>query len=133
MNTDGSILPLFGWILGSLARILGFSFVYNTGVVLLKEGFESRKTAGKVKSLLTVLVVTSVFEVVPAFLFDASKHLGTLWSFGLPALLSITPTPGGKTVAALFCDNFFAQIATFIGSIMPGSFQVSHGLFSASA
>ena len=67
----------------------------------------------------------SVFEVVPAFLFDASKHLGSLWVFGLPALLSVTPRPGGDTLAGLICDNFFGRLSVFASDILPGSFTVS--------
>lgn len=125
------MLPLFGWILQSFARLLSFSFTYSSGVLLLKAGYESRKTAVRVKGLLTVLVVSSVFEVLPVFLFNATNHLGPLWTFGLPVILYTTPTPGDATVAEMMCDSFGGQAAGCIAAIMPGSFKVHSHLSRA--
>lgn len=110
-----------------LARLLGFLLLYNTGLKLLQSGFESPRSPPRVKSLLSTFIISSILSLVPSFLFDASHHFGALWCFFLPALLFVTPTKGGSTVAVMICDTLFAQIGDVITSVVPEIFQGQEG------
>lgn len=120
-----SIIPVFAWPLDFCAQLLGFLFLYNTGISSLQQGFESSKSIPRVKSLLAALLITSAAQLVPVFLFDGSYHFGALWSFALPALLFVTPTKGGDTVVMIICDTVFAQLGEVLRSVVPEALQVS--------
>ncbi|GFZ50126.1 hypothetical protein JCM24511_07881 [Saitozyma sp. JCM 24511] len=118
-----SIIPVFAWPLDFCAQLLGFLFLYNTGISSLQQGFESSKSIPRVKSLLAALLITSAAQLVPVFLFDGSYHFGALWSFALPALLFLTPTKGGDTVVMIICDTVFAQLGEVLRSVVPEALQ----------
>lgn len=118
-----SILPIFAWPVDFLARFLGFAFLYNTGVGLLRAGFESRRTAAKVQTLLATLLITSAFDLIPAFLFDSTHHFGALDGFFVPAILSTTPKPNGPTIAKMISDIAFKQAGEVIDSVIPAQFK----------
>lgn len=102
--------------------------MYNSGVEELKAGFGSSETrAYKVKSLLTVYLVVSMFDILPGFAFDTTYHFGALWNFILPALLFVTPERknGKETIAVWICDSVFSQISGVVDSVVPESFAVS--------
>lgn len=120
-----SIIPVFAWPLDFSAQLLGFLFLYNTGISSLQQGFESSKSIPCVKSLLAALLITSAVQLVPVFLFDGSYHFGALWSFALPALLFVTPTKGGDTIVMMICDTVFSQIGEVLRSVVPEALQVS--------
>ncbi|WRT70074.1 uncharacterized protein IL334_007068 [Kwoniella shivajii] len=124
-----SFIPLFQWPLDFVARWLGFMFLFNSGLEELKEGFESSRKANKIKSLLTVLLVSSAIQLIPNFLFDTYYHFGALWAFFLPVVLFITPwkeTPD-QTLASMICDTFFGSASMIISSLIPDSFQGENG------
>jgi hypothetical protein len=122
-----SILPIFAWPLDFLARLLGFLLLYNTGLQLLQAGFESSRSPAKVKTLLSTFIISSLLSLVPSFLFDTSHHFGALWCFFLPALLFVTPTKGGSTVAVMICDTLLAQVGDVVTSVVPEMFQGKEG------
>ncbi|RSH93528.1 hypothetical protein EHS25_007886 [Saitozyma podzolica] len=122
-----SIIPVFAWPLDFCAQLLGFLFLYNTGISSLQQGFESSKSIPRVKSLLAALLITSAAQLVPVFLFDGSYHFGALWSFALPALLFVTPTKGGDTVVMIICDTLFAQVGEVLRSVVPEALQDDQG------
>jgi hypothetical protein len=127
-----STVPLFAWPLDFFAHLLCFVFLYNSGTDELKAGFGSSETrAYKVKSLLTVFLLVSLFEIVPAFAFDTTYHFGALWNFLLPVLLFVTPDKKNpkETVAVWIADSVFAQISNVIESIVPGTFVVSPSIW----
>lgn len=101
--------------------------LYNTGRQLLQVGFESSSSPPKVKTLLATFIISSLISLIPGFLFDAAQHFGALWCFFLPALLFVTPTKGGSTVAVMICDTLFAQIGDVITSVTPEIFQGKQG------
>jgi len=123
-----STVPIFAWPLDFFAHLLSFVFLYNSGTDELRAGFgASESRAYKVKSLLTVYLIVSVFEIVPAFAFDTTYHLGALWNFVLPVLLFVTPDKKNpkETVAVWIADSVFAQVSSVIDSIVPDAFVVS--------
>ncbi|KAK8853343.1 hypothetical protein IAR55_004047 [Kwoniella newhampshirensis] len=124
-----SFIPLFQWPLDFVARYLGFIFMYRSGLDELKEGFESSRRAPKVKSLLTVFMLSSAIQLIPNFLFNTYYHFGALWSFFLPVILFITPWKDApeQTLATLICDTFFSSGAAVLGSLIPASMQGENG------
>nr|XP_031861628.1 uncharacterized protein CI109_002858 [Kwoniella shandongensis]KAA5528700.1 hypothetical protein CI109_002858 [Kwoniella shandongensis] len=124
-----SFIPLFQWPLDFVARYLGFIFLYHSGLDELKAGFESGRRAPKVKSLLTVFILSSAMQLVPNFLFNTYYHFGALWSFFLPVILFITPWQDApdQTIATLICDTFFSSGAVVIGSLIPDSMGGENG------
>ncbi len=122
------ILPVFNWPLDLLGRLLGFLFLYNSGIHELAAGFGSSDTkANQVKSLLVAYLIVSTTQLVPPFLFDAGYHFGAMWSFFLPVILFITPDPTKpqQTIAKMVCDSVFSQISTIVQSLIPERLQVS--------
>ena len=122
------LIPVFQWPLDFVGRLLGFLFVYNSGMQELSAGFgASDPRAHKVKSLLVAFLVVSAIQLVPTFLFDTSYHFGTLWCFFMPVLLFVTPNTDepNQTIAVIICDTVFSQIATVLESVTPESSQVS--------
>ena len=118
---------MFAWPLDLFARLLSFVFLYNSGIDELKAGFgTSDSHAIKVKSLLTVYLLVSLFELVPTFAFDTTHHFGALWTFLLPAALFITPDPQKPkaTIAVWVADSVFAQISNVIDSVVPDALTV---------
>lgn len=107
--------------------MLGFFFLYNSGIDQLTAGFArpSDTSASKVKSLLIALLIVSSVQLVPAFLFDTVHHFGALWCFFLPIVLFVTPdgTGRGPTVATTIWDTVFSQISMAISTVVPKQFQ----------
>ncbi|WWD19771.1 hypothetical protein CI109_104235 [Kwoniella shandongensis] len=128
-TTNSRFIPLFQWPLDFVARYLGFIFLYHSGLDELKAGFESGRRAPKVKSLLTVFILSSAMQLVPNFLFNTYYHFGALWSFFLPVILFITPWQDApdQTIATLICDTFFSSGAVVIGSLIPDSMGGENG------
>lgn len=114
-----SIVPIFRWPLTLLASFLQFTFLYSSGIKQLRKGFASSQSAAKVKSILTVYVVTSTLQLVPGFIFDTRYHFGALWDFFLPFVLFIVPWKDApeQTLAASLCDTLFATLSTSIGTL----------------
>ncbi|ALO60769.1 hypothetical protein CNI01355 [Cryptococcus deneoformans JEC21] len=113
------IVPIFRWPLTLLASFLQFTFLYSSGIKQLRKGFASSQSAAKVKSILTVYVVTSTLQLVPGFIFDTRYHFGALWDFFLPFVLFIVPWKDApeQTLAASLCDTLFATLSTSIGTL----------------
>ncbi|KIY35115.1 hypothetical protein I305_02682 [Cryptococcus gattii E566] len=128
-----SIVPIFQWPFTLLASFLQFTFLYSSGIEELQKGFASGQRAAKVKSILTVFVVTSTLQLVPSFLFDTHYHFKALWGFSLPYMLFIAPWKDApeQTVAALLCDTLFAPLSTNIGIPFTGIFPDHDGQITA--
>lgn len=129
-----SIVPIFQWPFTLLASFLQFTFLYSSGIEELQKGFASGQRAAKVKSILTVFVVTSTLPLVPSFLFDTHYHFKALWGFSLPYMLFIAPWKDApeQTVAALLCDTLFAPLSTNIGIPFTGIFPDHDGQITVS-
>lgn len=112
-----SIVPIFQWPFILLASFLQFTFLYSSGIEEMQKGFASGQSAAKVKSILTVFVITSTLQLVPSFFFDTHYHFKALWGFFLPYTLFIAPWKDApeQTVAALLCDTLFTPLSTNIG------------------
>ncbi|KIR59280.1 hypothetical protein I314_04795 [Cryptococcus bacillisporus CA1873] len=76
-----SIVPIFQWPFILLASFLQFTFLYSSGIEELQKDFASGQSAAKVKSILTVFVVTSTLQLVPSLIFDTHYHFKALWGF----------------------------------------------------
>ncbi|WVR03249.1 hypothetical protein IAU60_000240 [Kwoniella sp. DSM 27419] len=124
-----SLVPIFQWPLDLAARLLGFLFLYNSGLDELRIGFESSRRAGKIKSLLTCFLVLSSLQLIPNVLLDTHYHFGALWAFLLPVVLFITPWTEApeQTVASLVCDTFFAPGSAILSGIIPDGLQAENG------
>ena len=110
----------------SLARLLGFLFLYNSGIDELSSGFKTSDTkAEKVKSLLVSYLVVSMVQLVPVFLFDVHHYFGALSNFLLPVVLFVTPSGKGQTIAEIICDTLFNQMSTVLQSVIPERLQAS--------
>lgn len=112
-----SIVPIFQWPFTLLASFLQFTFLYSSGIEEMQKGFASGQSAAKVKSILTVFVITSTLQLVPSFFFDTHCHFKALWGFFLPYTLFIAPWKDApeQTVGALLCDTLFTPLSTNIG------------------
>lgn len=125
-STDVRVLPIFKWVFDSLARMLGFIFLYNGGLAQLQSGYRSPKTANQVKAYLTTLLILSAIQLIPAVLFDTTTHMGALWGFLVPVLLFTCPDwNADQPIAVMICDSVFATISLAISSVIPASVQVS--------
>jgi hypothetical protein len=120
------VLPIFKWVFDSLARMLGFIFLYNGGLAQLQSGYRSPKTTNQVKAYLTTLLILSAIQLIPAVLFDTTTHMGALWGFLVPVLLFTCPDwNADQPIAVMICDSVFATISLAISSVIPASVQVS--------
>lgn len=120
-----SVLPVIAWPVALFGQLLAFLFLYNTGINALQGGFESSRSVPRVKTLLVTLLLSSLIQVIPPFLFDATYHLGALWGFFMPAVMFVTPTKGKETIGEMICASVFAQVGDVLTSITPSIFQVS--------
>ena len=119
-------IPFLEWPLDSFARLLGFLFLYNSGIDELSSGYKTSDTkAEKVKSLLVTYLITSMVQLVHVFLLDVRHYLGGLSNFLLPVMLLVTPNGKGRTVAEIICDTLFSQMSTVLQSIIPEKLQAS--------
>ncbi|KIR34249.1 hypothetical protein I352_03486 [Cryptococcus deuterogattii MMRL2647] len=116
-----------------LFTIIGIGVLQISGIEELQKFFASGQSAAKVKSILTVFVVTSTLQLVPSFLFDTHHHFKALWGFFLPYMLFIAPCKDapGQTVAALLCDTLFAPLSTNIGIPFTSIFPDHDGQITA--
>ncbi|CAD6589433.1 MAG: hypothetical protein TREMPRED_005354 [Tremellales sp. Tagirdzhanova-0007] len=112
-GTLQTFIPFLEWPLDSFARLLGFLFLYNSGIDELSSGYKTSDTkAEKVKSLLVTYLITSMVQLVHVFLLDVRHYLGGLSNFLLPVMLLVTPNGKGRTVAEIICDTLFSQMST---------------------
>lgn len=108
-----------------MSRLLGFLFLYNGGLAELQNGYKSEKTAIQVKAFMTAFLLLSAIQLIPAFLFDTTTHIGALWGFVVPVLFFVCPDQNpDQPIAVMICDTIFAQLSLAISSVIPAYVSV---------